>query len=141
MHIAQPDLAYSGMQKEEIKRKLYVHLCGDLPLGKSRKVFARPITYFSYQDDFIQSGGGLSIENEHLAINVIGMGDNSGNINLQTGFSFTAGIVSFNYTYRFNVVSGNSLLPMSLLHQTGLAFSLYDVDKRKDIKTIKFPKL
>jgi type IX secretion system PorP/SprF family membrane protein len=141
MHLTQPDLSNSGIAREEIKRKLYIHLCGDLPLGRSQKIYARPVSYFSYQDDFILAGGGLSIENEHFAINAISMGDNAGNLDMQTGFSFKAGIIRFNYTYRFNIVSGNSLMPMSLLHQTGLAFSLYDVDKRKSGKTINFPKL
>ena len=49
--------------------------------------------------------------------------------------------VSVYYNYRFNIVSGNNLLPLSLLHQTGLAFSLNNVEKRKTIKTINFPKL
>jgi type IX secretion system PorP/SprF family membrane protein len=141
MHLAEPDLSYAGMQKEVIKRKLYLHLCGDLPLGKAQKVFARPVTYLSYQGNLFQAGGGLSIENEYIAVNAIGMVDNSGNTNIQTGFSFRAGKIRFNYAYRFNVISGNTMMPMSLLHQTGLAFSLYDVDKRKRIKTINFPKL
>jgi hypothetical protein len=41
----------------------------------------------------------------------------------------------------FNAFSGNSLLPLSLLHQVGLAFSLNNVEKRKAFKTINFPKL
>jgi hypothetical protein len=39
------------------------------------------------------------------------------------------------------VVSGNLFMPFSLLHQTGLALSLNNVEKRKLIKTINFPKL
>ena len=141
MHLTEPQLSNSGIINEDIKRKLFIHLCGDLPLGRSEKVFARPVSYLSLQGNFLLAGGGLSVENEHIAINVIGMGDNSGNLDLQTGFSFKAGIVRFNYTYRFNLISENSMMPLSLLHQTGLAFSLYDVDKRKSAKTINFPKL
>ena len=62
-------------------------------------------------------------------------------MNFQTGFSFNAGRISVYYNYRFNIVSENSLLPLSLLHQTGLAFSLNNVEKRNLIKTINFPKL
>ena len=141
LHLAEPDLSSGTAEKEIIHRKLFVHLCGDFQLGKSDKLYAKPVTYLSYQEKFLIGGGGLSVETEHIAINAIGMGDNSGNVNLQTGFSISAGFVTFNYTYRFNIISGNSLMPMSLLHQTGLAFSLYDVDKRKSIKTINFPKL
>ncbi len=140
-HLTEPDMSVQGMERALIKRKLYIHLCGDFSLGKSDKLFARPVTYLSYQNNFLVTGGGLSVESEHFAVNGIGMFDNSGNVNLQTGFSIRAGIVTFNYTYRFNIISGNSLMPMSLLHQTGLAFSLYNVDKRKSSKTINFPKL
>jgi len=62
-------------------------------------------------------------------------------MNIQTGFSFQTGRVSFFYNYRFNIVSGNKLVPISLLYQTGLALSLNNVEKRNIIKTINFPKL
>jgi hypothetical protein len=62
-------------------------------------------------------------------------------MNFQTGFSLRAGRISIYYNYRFNIVSANKLLPFSLLHQTGLAFSLDNVEKRNLIKTINFPKL
>ena len=140
-HLAEPDMSLPGMQKEEIKRKLFFHLLGDLPLGKSQKVYARPLAFFSSQDDFFLTGAGLSVENEYLAANAMTMADNAGSVNIQTGFSFKTGIVRFIYSYRFNIVSGNSLMPMSLLHHTGLAFSLYHVDKRKTVKTINFPKM
>ena len=141
LHLAEPELSSSGMQNEHIKRKIYLHLCGDLPLGKSQKVFARPVSYLSYQGDYLMAGGGLSVENEHIGMNAITMGDNAGNVNLQAGFSIRAGIVRIYYNYRFNIMTGNSLMPVSLLHQTGLAFSLNNVDKRKVFKTINFPKL
>ncbi|HUX95849.1 MAG TPA: type IX secretion system membrane protein PorP/SprF [Bacteroidales bacterium] len=141
MHLAEPDLTLQGMAKETIKRKFFAHVNGDLSLGKSNKFFARPLMYGSYQEKFIVASGGLSIETEHIAVNAIGTGDSSGNLNMQTGFSFKAGIIMFSYAYRFNIISGNSLIPMSLLHQTGLAISLYNVDKRNSIKTINFPKL
>jgi hypothetical protein len=32
-------------------------------------------------------------------------------------------------------------MPLSLLHETGLAFSLNNVEKRNVFKTINFPKL
>ena len=141
LHLAEPELSASGIQNEHIKRKIFLHLCGDLPLGKAQKLFAKPVSYLSYQGDFLSSGGGLSVENEHIAVNTVVMGDNSGNVNLQTGFSLRAGIVRIYYNYRFNIITGNTLMPMSLLHQTGLAFSLNNVDKRNTFKTINFPKL
>ena len=62
-------------------------------------------------------------------------------MNMQVGFSFKASRVSFYYNYQFNVISGNSMLPFSLLHEVGLAFGLTNVEKRKAFKTINFPKL
>jgi hypothetical protein len=66
--------------------------------------------------------------------------DGAENINLQPGFSFTRGNLSIYYNYTFSVASGNNLMPFSLLHQTGLAYSLNRVEKRNSIKTINFPK-
>jgi len=63
------------------------------------------------------------------------------NVDIQTGFSINAGKLSIYYNYIFSIASGNNLVPLSLLHQAGLAFSLNSVDKRKTIKTINFPKL
>ena len=81
------------------------------------------------------------MESKNLAINAVILGDNGKNLNIQTGFSLTKGRISFYYNYRFNAVSGNKSLPLSLLHQTGLAFSLNNVEKRNTLKTINFPKL
>ncbi|MDP3003546.1 MAG: hypothetical protein Q8N38_10505, partial [Bacteroidales bacterium] len=82
---------------------------------------------------------GVVLESNYLSVNAIMLGDNKKNMNIQTGFSFKSGKVSVYYNYRFNIVSGNKLMPLSLLHQTGLAFSLNNVDKRNLIKTINFP--
>jgi hypothetical protein len=50
-------------------------------------------------------------------------------------------MVTIFYNYRFNISSGSSILPFSLLHQTGLAFRLQGVEKRNAIKTINYPKM
>jgi hypothetical protein len=101
----------------------------------------QPLTYFEIQGGFINGGAGAALESKYLAINAVVLGDNGKNLNIQTGFSFSAGRITGFYNYRFNVLSGNKLLPLSLLHQTGLAFSLNNVEKRNTIKTINFPKL
>jgi hypothetical protein len=141
MHLAEPDLARTSSEKELIRRRLFLHICGDFPVSRNSKFYLRPLVYMSYQVQSVNSGVGLSAENEYVGANLVCSGDNSGNTNLQTGFSVRAGFVRFFYAYRFNIISRNDLLPLSLLHQTGLAFSLNDVDKRKSIKTINFPKL
>jgi hypothetical protein len=89
----------------------------------------------------VNGGAGASIESKYLAINAVVMGDNGKNLNFQTGFSLSAGKLMIWYNYRFNALSGNKYTPLSLLHETGLAFSLDNVEKRNTIKTINFPKL
>ncbi len=140
-HLAEPDLAGNGSPDERLKRKLLVHLSADLDINKSSNLRACPILFFGIQGSSASGGTGASFEAKHLTINVIMLGNNGNNIDLQTGFSFKAGGVSIFYSYRFNLKSGNELIPFSLLHQTGLAFSLNKVEKRNDVKTINYPKL
>jgi type IX secretion system PorP/SprF family membrane protein len=140
-HLAEPDLSISGQANEKLKRKLLIHLTGDLALNKSESLKARPLAYILMQGKFLTGGAGAVLEINHLAISGIMLGDNGKNMNMQTGFSFSTGKVCIYYNFRFNIVSQNSLMPLSLLHQTGLAFSLNNVDKRNIIKTINFPKL
>jgi type IX secretion system PorP/SprF family membrane protein len=140
-HLAEPDLSSSGSMNEKLKRKLLVHFSGDLFISQSQNLKIDPLLYFGVQKGYLNGGIGASVESKSLAINALFLGDNSKNLNIQTGFSFTTGRISIYYNYRFNVVSANKLLPLSLLHQTGLAFSLNNVEKRNVIKTINFPKL
>ena len=141
LHLAEPDLSLGGIQKEIIKRKLYIHLCGNFPVGGQEKFYLRPIAFSSIQNGFFIAGAGTSFENEHIAINAIIMDDSAGNLNLQTGFSFGVGFLRFNYSYRFNLVSDNAFLPLSLLHQAGIAFNLNNFEKIKRLNAIKYPEL
>jgi type IX secretion system PorP/SprF family membrane protein len=140
-HLAEPDLSATGFSNERLKRKLLLHLSGDLNLSKTLSLKVRPLAFLGLQGGFLSAGTGTVIESNYLSISAIALGDNGKNMNIQTGFSFKARKVSVFYNYRFNIVSGNKLMPLSLLHQAGLAFSLNDVDKRNLIKTINFPKL
>ena len=140
LHLSEPDLSQVVNQKEDIKRKLYMHLCGNFTVGKE-KFYLKPIAFSSVQDGFFIIGAGASFENERIAINAITIDDNVGNLNLQAGFSFQTGALRFNYSYRFNVASNNILLPLSLLHQAGIAFNLNNIDKKSRLNTIKFPEL
>ena len=97
--------------------------------------------YFVMQGGYVSAGAGTVFESNYLSVNALLMDDNWNNVNMQTGFSVKAGRISVYYNYRFNISSGNNMMPFSLLHQTGLEFSLNNVDKRKTIKTINFPKL
>jgi type IX secretion system PorP/SprF family membrane protein len=140
-HLAEPDLSGSGLPNDRLKRKLLVHLSGDLDINKSSDLKACPILFFVLQGNSASGGAGASFEAKHLTINTILLGNNGNNMDLQAGFSFKAGGVTVYYNYRFNLISGNELTPLSLLHQTGLAFSLNKVEKRNAVKTINFPKL
>jgi len=140
-HLAEPDLSATGLSNERLKRKLLVHLSGDFILNKTHNLRILPLTYFNLQNGFLAGGTGAAIQSKYLSINAVILGDNGKNINFQTGFAFDAGRISVYYNYRFNIVSENNLLPLSLLHQTGLVFSLNNVEKRNLIKTINFPKL
>lgn len=140
-HLAEPDLSPPGYSNDRIRRKLLVHMTGDLDLNSSKNLKARPLAFLELQGGFLSLGGGVVMETNYLSVNAILLGNNGKNMNIQTGFSLKAGRMSINYNYRFNIISGNSMMPFSLLHQTGLAFSLNNVDKRNTFKTINFPKL
>ncbi len=138
-HLAEPDLSATGSSNERLKRKLLLHLAGELNLSKTQNLKVRPLGFLGLQGGFLSAGAGAVLESNYLSVNAIMLGDNGKNMNIQTGFSFKSGKVSVYYNYRFNIVSGNKLMPLSLLHQTGLAFSLNNVDKRNLIKTINLP--
>ena len=140
-HLAEPDLSSTASLNEVLKRKLLVHLIGDFNLSRTGNLKIRPQVYTGLQKGYFSAGAGASLESNYLSVNTILLYDNVGNLNVQTGFAFKSGRMSIYYNYRFNLVSENSMYPFSLLHQTGLSFSLTEVDKRNAIKTIILPKL
>jgi type IX secretion system PorP/SprF family membrane protein len=140
-HLAEPVLSATGNSNDRLKRKLFVHLSGDLPLGEAQNLKIQPLTYMEIQRGNINGGAGAAIESKYLAINAVFLSDSGKNLNIQTGFFLTYGRISLYYNYRFNLKSENKLMPLSLLHETGLAFSLNNVEKRNTIKTINFPKM
>lgn len=140
-HLAEPDLSENLSQDEKLMRKLLVHVLYDISLGNSDNIKLRPLGYIVMQGGYMTAGAGTVFESNYLSFNALLLDDNWNNVNMQTGFSLKAGRMSVYYSYRFNISSGNNMMPFSLLHQTGLAFSLNNVDKRKTIKTINFPKL
>jgi len=140
-HISEPELSSSAFSTERIKRKYILNLSADLNLTGTGSLKIEPLLLAVRQGDYFSVGAGASLEGSHLAINAVVYGDNGNNMNIQSGFAFSYGLVSLFYNYQFNAITGNSLLPMSLLHQVGLTFSLNNVEKRNAIKTINFPKL
>jgi type IX secretion system PorP/SprF family membrane protein len=140
-HLAEPVLSVTGNSNERLKRNLLIHISGDFDLNKERNLKIAPLILFDTDGTYFNGGTGAAFESKYLAINAVFLGDSGKNLNIQTGFSFYTGRITFYYNYRFNLVSKNSLLPLSLLHQAGLAFNLNNVEKRNTIKTINYPKL
>ncbi len=140
-HLAQPDLSSTGGSNERLQRKILFHLSGDFDLNETKSLKIRPHTYLIVQRGFYLGGVGAALEGKSLSFNTMILADSEKDLNIQTGFSFSTGRLVVYYNYRFNAFSGNKLMPLSLLHQTGLAFSLNNVKKRNTIRTINFPKL
>ncbi len=140
-HLARPDLAGNGSAADRLRRKVLLHVSENINLKRSGELRLFPLAVLSVQGSSFAGGTGASLETRHLAINTIIFGDNAHNMNFQAGFSIKAGSISIFYNYRFNIIAGNDLIPLSLLHQTGLSFSFNKVEKRNTIKTINFPKL
>jgi type IX secretion system PorP/SprF family membrane protein len=140
-HLAEPDLSENRNADEKLKRKALLHVAGDIVINEANNLKIKPVGYVAIQGGYISGGAGAVFESNYLAVNSLLTGDAEKNLNMQTGFSVKTGKLTIYYNYRFNLTSGNNMMPFSLLHQTGLAFSLNNVDKRKTIKTISFPKL
>jgi type IX secretion system PorP/SprF family membrane protein len=140
-HLAEPDPGISDDNQGKLKRVLLVHGAADLNISSEKHIRALPLAMAEIGNGFFSGGAGVSFESNYLSLNAIVLADNEENIDIQAGFSISTGSLILFYNYRFNIVSGENLLPNSLLHHTGIVFSLNNVDKRKIIKTINFPKL
>jgi type IX secretion system PorP/SprF family membrane protein len=140
-HIARPDLGGYGSDEGRVDRKVTLHFSGTFNLGSKSVLKATPLIFAEAQGGNYIIGAGSTIGWDSFSVNAIVLTNSAEDIDLQTGISFNAGPVYLFYNYCFNALTGNSMLPASLLHQAGLAMSLNNVDKRKIIKTINFPKL
>jgi type IX secretion system PorP/SprF family membrane protein len=140
-HLSEPELSSSAVSTEKIDRKYSLNLSADFALNSNGTLRIDPLVLVIQQGEYFSTGAGASLESSHLAVNAVIFGDNGNNVNVQSGFAFKFSAVSVYYNYQFNAITGNSLLPLSLLHQVGLAFNLNIVEKRKTFRTINFPKL
>lgn len=140
-HLTQPDLDVAGGSEGKLGRKLLAHAAFDFDLNKERNLKIRPLSKFEIMKDYFSVGAGTVLESEHLAANVVIFGDKEKNFDMQAGFDVEIGNFELFYNYRFNIASGSNLLPFSLLHRTGIVLGLNNVDKRRIIKTIKYPNL
>lgn len=139
-HLSQPDLS-EGTRTERLKRKLQLTASWDIGLNEPGTFRLRPSGFLEIQDKDFSVAAGSSLETKTLAINLLIIKDNLKNLDLQAGFSLNAGRMGLFYSYRLNISSGNGLMPLSLLHQTGLRFSLNTVNKRNVPGTITLPEM
>jgi type IX secretion system PorP/SprF family membrane protein len=140
-HLTQPDLGGISNSEDRIKRKLDINISYAFDAGKKRQLLMMPVLFGEIQGDRITAGTGGLVGSDVIAFNSILLVSSAKDIDLQAGFSVRKGIMLLFYNYCFNIKSENTLMPVSLLHQAGLAVSLHNVDKRKVIKTINLPKL
>ncbi len=140
-HLTKPDLYKSEFGDVSLRRCLLIHIAGDIGINRDKNLLLRPVGKLELQKEFLSGGAGAVLEANHLAINSIFFFNNYRSIDLQTGFSVNFAGMIFSYNYYFNITSGINLLPVSVLHQAGIGVSLNNVDKRKTVKTINFPKL
>ncbi|HEX2969543.1 MAG TPA: PorP/SprF family type IX secretion system membrane protein [Bacteroidales bacterium] len=140
IHLSQPDMA-SGMQKENLRRKLFLNAAWDISLAGDNSVSIRPAAFMEFQKDRVSLACGSSLEFKNFAINLLLSENTEKSLDIQTGFSVKTGPIGIFYSYRFNVMSENVYLPFSLLHQAGLTFGLNSVNKRNALKAITLPEL
>ncbi len=140
-HLAEPDIYKSEFGNISLRRSLLLHVAGDLEINREKNLLIRPVGKMVINKGFISVGAGAVFEANHLAFNSIFFLDNNHNFDVQTGFSVSFAGLMLSYNYHFNIAPANNLLPLSVLHQAGVAVSLNSVDKRKAVKTINFPKL
>jgi type IX secretion system PorP/SprF family membrane protein len=138
-HLTQPDLGRKGVYSEKLKRRYLLHLVADIGLNKREQLKISPIIFSELQDQYFYTGVGAVLSYNFFSVNTVFIVDKIKSFNIQTGFSIKRERLTMFYNYRFNVSSGNSLMPFSQMHQTGLTYSLNKVEKRIKFKTINLP--
>ncbi|HLN56417.1 MAG TPA: type IX secretion system membrane protein PorP/SprF [Bacteroidales bacterium] len=136
-HLSQPGLSRE-IPGEKLKRKLMAEASW-LAGGENLRI--RPFGFFELQGGLVTGSAGASAETKHLSFSVMLSQNNAGNMNLQTGFAVNTGRLGLFYNYRFSVMSASSLMPVSMMHQTGISFGLNHVDKRDIPAAITMPLL
>ena len=140
-HLTEPDLSSDESVRNRLPITLLLHGSGQVDLNSGKGLFLYPVGKIEISSAAVAGAGGIVFESRYLALNSVLLADNQKNIDVQAGFSINLGSMIVFYNYRFNIASGANLLPVSLLHYTGITFSLNNVDKRKIVRTIKFPDL
>ncbi len=140
-HLAKPDLFESDFSDSKLNRNLFIHITGDFDINREKNLIIRPLGMLNVEKGYYSGAAGMILGSNYLDINLLLCSDNVKNMDAQTGFSVKTGRLILYYNYRFNIITAENSLPFSLSHHTGIAFRLNNVDKRKAVKTINFPKL
>lgn len=136
-HLSQPDLLQAGTP-ERLKRKIMMTASW---LTAGERIAFRPLLFLEMQADELTGSAGVSAETKNLSFSVLFSAGNAGNMDIQSGFGVNTGRLGFFYNYRFSVISASVLMPFSLMHQTGISFSLNPVDKRDHPGAINMPRM
>ncbi|HBC78139.1 MAG TPA: hypothetical protein DEO60_14880 [Bacteroidales bacterium] len=138
-HLTQPDLYGNASPAEKLKRKYLISLIADIDLNRTSGLKIKPLASVELQGNYFNSAAGAVLLTNSLSFSTLFMFDNNKNFDLQAGFSLRWEKIGIFYNYRFNLSSANSFVPFSLVHQTGLTFSLHNVEKRIKFSTINAP--
>jgi len=140
-HLARPDLYPDAGFDGRLDRRYTFFGTADLNIFRNDDFLLKPVLYTGFSSGWFLIEPGVSLQSKYLALNMLTEFENSGLIDIKTGITLAFKGLSLFYTYRFNVYSKEIPLPVSISHSTGMAISLYFVDKRKTVKTIFFPEL
>lgn len=137
-HLTQP---YLPNQNEQLRRRYIFHSSAEFMLEGGNDLVIVPVVYAEFRENYFLASMGTCLGSDNISVNLNLITDANRNLNLQPGLYVGAGRIEFFYNYMFNISKSNINMPVSLQHQTGLAFGLNPVDKRKSLKTISLPKL
>lgn len=140
-HLTSPSLSGSGSEFERIKRVISADLSATFSFSRNNDLKIRPLAVLTSDADWLTAGAGAVLSGNRFSVNTVLLYSTEDYMDLQAGFSVKSGRMTIWYNYRFNVLSHNVMLPSSLLHQTGLSFSLNNVEKRNNIRTIILPEM
>lgn len=140
-HLTSPDLSAGGQVENKLKRSLLVHFTGNADISGNGEIRMRPVLRVESAADYKSAGAGSFFETPHISAGAMLFYNNRKQSDIQTGIEIIVKDLRLFYSYRFNIFGGDNLLPVSVLHNTGLALSLKNVDKRKTVKTINFPEM
>jgi type IX secretion system PorP/SprF family membrane protein len=140
-HLAQPDLNRNRSSIDRLNRKYMGHFLADIELNTPNYLRIMPLASFELQGRFFTACAGAVFESSYLSFSSMLLVNNNKNIDIQTGFSLRRDKIALFYNYRFNLKSGSSLMPFSLVHQVGLTFTSNNVEKRNKVRTINVPEM